>query len=163
MQRRRKLRAILPNDRVVDIAIRASEMNDVAALAQLMCDLGYETSTAEMRQRLESILSDARCRTFIAEIDNQICGMIGTLTHASHEHNDPSGKIIALVVSNQRRRIGIGRALLAAAEKDFANRGVRRVSLTTRFTRKTAHEFYTAFGYAKTGFRFAKELEPLQR
>jgi ribosomal protein S18 acetylase RimI-like enzyme len=148
----------LPNERVFDLAIRAAEMNDAAALAQLMCELGYETSAAEMRQRLESILSDARCRTFIGEIDNQICGMVGTLTHVSHEHNDPSGKIIALLVSKELRRSGIGRALVAAAEKDFANRGVRRVSLTTRFEREEAHQFYTAVGYLKTGFRFAKEL-----
>jgi ribosomal protein S18 acetylase RimI-like enzyme len=143
---------------VFDLTIRAAEMNDAAALAQLMCELGYETSAAEMRERLESILSDARCRTFIGEIDNQICGMVGTLMHVSHEHNDLSGKIIALVVLKELRRSGIGRALLAAAEKDFANRRVRRVSLTTRFAREDAHKFYTAVGYLKTGFRFAKEL-----
>jgi ribosomal protein S18 acetylase RimI-like enzyme len=111
-----------------------------------------------MRQRLDSILSDLHCRTFIAEVDNRIRGMVGTVTHFSHEYNDPSGKIITLVVSNERRRCGIGRALLAAAEKDFVSRGVRRVSLTTRFPREQAHQFYAAAGYAKAGFRFAKEL-----
>jgi ribosomal protein S18 acetylase RimI-like enzyme len=133
-------------------------MNDAAALAQLMCELGYETSAAEMRQRLESILSDTRCRTFIAEIENQICGMVGTVAHVSHEHNDPSGKIIALVVSKNQRRSGIGRALVAAAEKDFANHGITRVSLTTRFSREAAHQFYESLGYIRTGFRFAKDL-----
>jgi ribosomal protein S18 acetylase RimI-like enzyme len=84
--------------------------------------------------------------------------MIGTLTHASHEHNDFSGKIVALVVSKKQRRSGIGRALIAAAEKDFAKRKVTRVSLTTRFTREEAHEFYEALGYSRTGFRFARNL-----
>jgi ribosomal protein S18 acetylase RimI-like enzyme len=138
--------------------IRAAEMSDAAALAQLMCELGYETSTAEMQQRLESILCDARCRTFIAEVDNQVCGMIGTLMHASHEHNEISGKIIALVVSKKQRRSGIGRSLIAAAEKDFANHGITRVSLTTRFSREKAHQFYESLGYTRTGFRFAKVL-----
>ena len=86
--------------------------------------------------------------------------MIGTLTHASHEHNDPSGKIIALVVSKKQRRTGIGRALVAAAEKDFTNRGVTRVSLTTRFTRELAHQFYKALGYERNGWRFVKQLTP---
>jgi ribosomal protein S18 acetylase RimI-like enzyme len=125
-----------------------------------MCELGYETTSVEMRQRLKSILPDSRYRTFVAEIDHQVCGMIGTLTHASHEHNDPSGKIIALVVSKKQRHSGIGRALIATAAKDFASRKVMRVSLTTRFTRKEAHEFYEALGYSKTGFRFAKNLSP---
>ena len=123
-----------------------------------MCEIGYETASAEMRQRLKSILSDAGFRTFVAEIDDQVCEMIGTLTHASHEHNDLSGKIIALVVSKKQRRSGIGRALIAAAEKDFADRRVTRINLTTRFTREQAHHFYEALGYSKTGFRFARQL-----
>ena len=149
---------ILPSGRLSKLTIRAAKINDAAALGQLMCELGYETSDADMRQRLESILGDARCRTFLAEINNQICGMIGTLTHISHEHNDPSGKIIALVVSKKQRGSGIGRALVAAAEQDFAHHGVIQVSLTTRFSREEAHQFYESLGYTRTGFRFAKDL-----
>ena len=125
-----------------------------------MCELGYETTSAEMRQRLKSIVSDKGFRTFVAEIDDQVCGMIGTLTHASHEYNDFSGKIVAMVVSKKKRRSGIGRALIAAAEKDFAEKGVTRVTLTTRFERKDAHQFYEALGYSQTGYRFAKNLPP---
>jgi N-acetylglutamate synthase-like GNAT family acetyltransferase len=143
------------------IKIRDARLSDAPQLAALMCELGYETTTAEMPRRLRSILKDTRFRTFVAEVDNQISGVIGTLTHASHEHNDPSGKIVALVVSTKQRRSGIGRLLIAAAEKDFTNRGVTRVSLTTRFTREDAHEFYAALGYSKTGFRFAKNLPPV--
>ncbi len=101
-----------------------------------MGQLGYETMSAEMRVRLKSVLRDARYSTFVAEIDNELCGMIGTLTHVSHEHNDLSGKIVALVVSKKQRRSGIGRALIAAAEKDFVKRSVMRVTLTTRFERE---------------------------
>jgi len=110
---------------------------------------------------LESILSDPRCRTFIAELNGQVCGMIGTLTHTGHEHNDVSGKITALIVSKKQRRSGIGRALIAAAEKDFVNHGVTRLSLTTRFSREEAHQFYESLGYTGTGFRFAKNLPTL--
>ena len=124
----------------------------------LMCELGYETTSAEMRQRLKPIVRDARFRTFVGEIDNTICGVIGTLTHPSYEHNNSPGKIIALVVSKKHRRGGIGRALIAAVEKDFAKRKVTRLSLTTRFTRQEAHQFYEALGYSRTGFRFAKNL-----
>jgi len=136
-------------------------LSDAPALAALMCELGYGTTSAEMSQRLQSILSDARYGTVVAEMDDDICGMIGTLTHASHEHNDPSGKIIALVVSKKQRRSGIGRALIQAAEEDFARRNVTRVSVTTRFERKAAHQFYEALGYMGTGFRFAKNLSSI--
>jgi len=148
----------LPNDRLVYVRIRAAAVSDAAALAQLMCELGYETTSAEMRRRLKLIHRDARIRTFVAEVDNRVCGVIGTVTHMSHEHNDLSGKIIALVISQKQRRSGVGRALIATAEKDFAKRKVTRVTLTTRFERKEAHQFYKAIGYSQTGFRFAKNL-----
>jgi ribosomal protein S18 acetylase RimI-like enzyme len=143
---------------VVALTIRDAKLSDAPVLAALMCELGYETNSSEMRQRLKSILSDARYRTFIADIDGQVCGMVGMLTHASHEYNDLSGKIIALVVSKKQRRNGIGRTLIAAAEEDFARRSVTRVTLTTRFERRGADQFYEALGYSKTGFRFAKKI-----
>ena len=152
----------MPLDADIDFTIRHAQPGDAAVLAELMCELGYKTTSSEMRLRLKSILKDSRFRTFVAEIDNKVCGMIGTLTHASHEHNDPSGKIIALVVSKNQRRRGIGRALIAAAEKDFSKQKVTRVSLTTRFTREEAHQFYEQLGYSRTGFRFAKNLPPVR-
>jgi len=49
-------------------------------------------------------LPDASYGTFVAKIGKELCGMIGTLTHLSHEH----GKIVALIVfeetTAQRRR-----------------------------------------------------------
>jgi ribosomal protein S18 acetylase RimI-like enzyme len=145
----------------VSLTIRDAKLIDAPALAALMCELGYETSNVEMHSRLQTILSNASYSTIVAEVDDKLCGMIGTLTHASHEHNDPSGKIIALVVSRQQRRSGVGRTLVAAAEKDFARRNVSRVTVTTRFERKAAHQFYEALGYPRTGFRFAKNLPTL--
>jgi ribosomal protein S18 acetylase RimI-like enzyme len=145
----------------VSLTIRDAKLSDAPALAALMCELGYETTSAEMSRRLKSILSDPRYGTFVAEIDNEIRGMIGTLTHASHEHNDLSGKIIALVVSRKHRQSGVGRALIAAAEKDFASRNITRITLTTRFEREEAHQFYEALDYLRTGFRFGKNLPPI--
>jgi ribosomal protein S18 acetylase RimI-like enzyme len=128
-----------------------------------MGELGYETTSDEMRARLKSIVPDARYSTFVAKIGTELCGMIGTLTHLSHEHNDLSGKIVALIVSNEQRRSGVGRALIAAAERDFAKRNVTRVTLTTRFERDEAHRFYEELGYSRTGFRFAKNLAPASK
>jgi len=142
----------MPLEGDVDLTIRHAQPGDAAVLAQLMCELGYETTTAEMSLRLKSILSDPLYSTIVAEIDNKLCGMIG------HEHNDRSGKVIALVVSNKQRRSGVGRALITAAEKDFVRKAVTRITLTTRFEREAAHQFYEALGYSRTGVRFAKNL-----
>jgi ribosomal protein S18 acetylase RimI-like enzyme len=145
---------------VVALTIRDAKLSDAPQLAALMCELGYETAGDEMSARLKAILPDARYSTFVARIGQELCGMIGTLAHMSQEHNDLSGKIIALVVSKKHRRSGVGRALIAAAEKDFARRNVTRVTLTTRFEREEAHRFYEEIGYSRTGFRFGKNLTP---
>ena len=139
-------------------SIRDAELNDAPELAVLMRELGYETDATEMEARLELILTDPAYKTFVAIMDGSVCGMIGTLTYPSYEHNDASGRILALVTSSTVRRRGIGHALIATAEKDFAQRGIGRVSLDTRFTREDAHKFYELLGYERNGWRFVKQL-----
>jgi ribosomal protein S18 acetylase RimI-like enzyme len=138
--------------------IRDAELNDAAELAVLMSQLGYETNRTEMERRLKSILCNPANKTFVAIMDGCVCGMIGTLTYTDYEHNDASGRILALVTLNTARRRGIGRALIATAEKDFAQRGIRRVALDTRLTREDAHKFYESLGYDRNGWRFVKQL-----
>lgn len=133
-------------------------MNDAAALAHLMGELGYDTTKSEMQMRLQRVAIDERYRTFVAVCDHKVCGMIGTLTYPSIEHNDLSGRIVALVILSTMRRRGIGRALIATAEKDFAQRGVERIALNTRLAREDAHKFYESLGYERNGFRFTKHL-----
>jgi len=145
----------------VDLKIRDGELSDAPELAALMCELGYETTSAEMESRLISILNDPRYKTLVALNNDKICGMIGTVSASSYLHSDLSGRIIALVVSRELRQHGIGGRLIAAAEKNFIQRGITRVTLATRFDREKAHEFYEKIGYARTGFRFAKNLEPV--
>lgn len=143
---------------IVDLAIRAADMNDAAALAQLMTELGYETSVPDMQMRLETILPDARYRMFVAVEQGKVCGAIGTTAFHSFEHNDMGGRILALVVSQTRRRSGIGRQLIAAAEKDFARRNIRRMAVNTHLRRADAHEFYARLGFERNGYRFVKDV-----
>ena len=148
----------MPNERLLDLTIRVAEMNDAAALAQLMCELGYETTKSEMQMRMERIAADDCYRTFVAVLDGKVCGMIGTLTCPGYEHNDPGGRILALATLSTMRRRGIGRALIATAENDFAHRGIRRVALNTRLAREDAHKFYESLGYERNWWRFEKQL-----
>jgi len=138
--------------------IRDAELNDAAELAVLMSQLGYETNRTEMERRLRSILCNPAYKTFVAIMDGCVCGMIGTLTYPSYEYDDPSGRILAIAILSTMRRRGIGRALIATAEKDFTHRGIRRVALDTRLTRKDAYKFYESLGYERNGWRFVKQL-----
>jgi ribosomal protein S18 acetylase RimI-like enzyme len=146
---------------LTNLSIREANPGDAAALAGLMCELSYETTESEMAKRLRSIMGDPHYQTFVAVSDGQVCGMIGTFAGPSHEHNDLSGRIVALVVSKAMRRRGIARRLIQAAEEDFSRRKVTRVALTTRLTRKDAHRFYEELGYERNGFRYASRREAI--
>ena len=148
----------MPDAKDVEVTVRAVEAADVEALADLMTQLGYETRTSEMQMRMEAILSNKNYTTFVAVTKGMVCGMIGTFTRYTYEHNSPSAMILALVVSEKMRGHGVGHALISAAEKDLAQRNIRRVAVNARFERKEAHEFYEKLGYTKNGFRLVKEL-----
>ena len=123
--------------------IREAKLRDATELASLIRELGYETTPTEMKTRLKSILPNSTYKTFVAVVDDRICGMIGTLEHPSYEHDDSSGRILALVTSRTMRRRG---------------RGINHIALDTRVTRKDAHQFYEALGYDRNGWRFVKIL-----
>ena len=62
---------------------------------------------------------------------------------------------------NVRRRQGIGRALIACAEKWAKEQGINIVRLNSGGSRREAHEFYRAMGYdnEKMQVRFLKNLK----
>jgi len=148
----------MPKENDLDIAVRPVEAADIDALADLMTQLGYETRASEMQMRMEAIRADKNYATFVAIGRGKVCGMVGTFTCYSYEHNSPSGRILVLVVSEKMRGRGVGHALVEAAEKDLAQKNIQRVAVNTRFERKQAHEFYEKAGYKRNGFRFVKEL-----
>src|SRR5438309_3269124 len=148
----------MPDSKNVDLTIRAAEAADVEALANVMTQLGYETRASEMQMRMEAILANKNYATFVAVSKGKVCGMIGTFTGYSYEHNSPSARILALVVSEKMRGCGFGCALIAAAEKDLAQKNIRRVAVNTRFGRKEAYEFYEEAGYMRNCYGCVKEL-----
>ena len=148
----------MPDPKDFDVTIRAAEAADVEALADLMTQLGYETRASEMQMRMEAICANKNYATFVAVSKGKVCGMIGTFTRYTYEYNSPSAMILALVVSKEMRGRGVGQVLIAAAEKNLAQRNIQRVAVNARFERKEAHEFYEKLGYTKNGFRLVKEL-----
>ncbi len=142
----------------IDLTVRPVEAADMEALADLMTQLGYETRTSEMEMRMETILANKNYATFVAVSGGKVCGMIGTYTCYTYEHNNPSARILALVVSEKMRGRGVGEALIVAAENDLAQKNIKRIAVNTRFERTRAHEFYEKNGYTKNGFRLVKEL-----
>jgi ribosomal protein S18 acetylase RimI-like enzyme len=140
------------------IAIRPATLADADALARLMCDLGYPTSSRQMKQRLTAILRDATYQTFVACDGDTIAGVIGTRVGPMYELDHPYGQIMALVVAEDYRRHGVGLMLVHAAESHFIEQGAGVSIVTSAHRRADAHAFYERHGYAFDGRRYKKSL-----
>lgn len=139
--------------------IRRAESSDVADLARLLTQLGYPATDAEMDARWEAIASRPDFATLLAVEGQEIRGMIGLSTAPSYTHNERVGRIVVLVVDEEKRGRGVGAELVAAAETYFREQGIRRMRLTTRTERADAHRFYERLGFGRTGLRFEKTIE----
>jgi GNAT superfamily N-acetyltransferase len=138
--------------------IRTAQSADVEALANLMTELGYPTSSEDMHRRYEAISADPSYATLVAASGGEVLGMVGLHFERSYESDGNLARIMALVVGSAHRGRGVGEALISAAEDWGRRKGAGDLMLTTHKRRARAHEFYRRMGYEATGYRFRKEL-----
>lgn len=142
-----------------DFEIRDARDGDAEALARLMRDEGYPTSTEEMRSRFARISAHPYYDTLVAERGGRVVGALGMTVGHLYERNEDHAQIVALVVDPKHRARGAGRALVEAAENRARRWGVRQIVLSSGVDRAEAHRFYGAIGYEATGYRFSRSLE----
>jgi GNAT superfamily N-acetyltransferase len=140
------------------VEIRVATDKDTFALASLITELGSPTSPEEMQRRVERLRGRSDVNAFVALAEGSIVGMAGLLVTPSIVRSTPDGQIIALVVAETHRGRGIGRELMKRAEAWLADKGVKRVSLTSGLHRGSAHAFYRACSYEQTGLRFVRTI-----
>ena len=144
------------------IRIRAPQPEDAAALARLSTQLGYPATPEQVAPRLDAILRDPAAVFFVADRES---GGVAGFIHLIHEHlieTDPRAEVAGLVVDEDCRGLGVGRALMARAEQWALERGCRYVNLRSKMSRAAAHAFYESLGYEhyKSQKAFRKESKP---
>jgi GNAT superfamily N-acetyltransferase len=139
--------------------IRVATIDDAESIAELITQLGYPTSGAAMRRRLEAIAGDSSYATLVAVEGESVVGLVaGRLGHY-YEKDGAYCQLVVLSVASGARRHGIGKRLVEAVERWGRDNGVRAVVVTTALHRDGAHAFYERCGYTRTGFRFVKQLD----
>ncbi len=147
-------------DKKQNVTIRNAQTSDGAPLAALAGELGYPTTSAEMKHRLELLRSDPHHKIVVAERDGLLgwihVSMIDTLESESF------AEIRGLVVTELHRNAGIGTQLVAAAEKWANEKKCNRIRVRTNIVRVETHAFYKKLGYVskKTQDIFDKSLLP---
>ncbi len=139
------------------LSIREARPADAEAIAALIVALGAEATPADVKRRL-AVLKKAGLPVLVAE-RGEIAGVLTTSSAQVLHRPRPVGRITMMVVAEKLRGQGIGRALLAEAEKRLAAMGCGLIELTSDTRRLRAHAFYERLGYERTSHRFSKTLQ----
>jgi ribosomal protein S18 acetylase RimI-like enzyme len=142
------------------VTVRRATLDDVAAIAPLLGELGYPSTVEETRERLERLLGTAGNVVFVAEVNGVVAG-VETVAEISALLHQPGrvAQITMLVVGAAHRRLGVGRLLLEAGERWARECGSRRILVASNERRHDAHAFYESSGYRHTSRRFGKDLD----
>ena len=91
------------------------------------------------------------------EIANAVKGKL-IVPKFTFELENEGMKIIALAVSKEYRRKGIGTALLKTAEQWAKENNIEVILLNSGLPREDAHAFYESQGYFKKSYGFIKKI-----
>jgi GNAT superfamily N-acetyltransferase len=141
------------------LTVRSAGVTDAKVIAQLVTQLGYISTPAQMETRLARLLSDGRHLVIVADVDGSVVGMASACTDYGVQHDAIFGRVTAAVVDAQSRGRGIGARLVRHIEDWCRERGCDRLTLTSASHRTAAHAFYIGLGYEQTGVRFIKQLQ----
>ena len=137
----------------MDVQIRAAGRDDATALSSLLSQLGYAAPAETVAERLEGIGG-----VLVAEVEGRVSGFAAFQVVPHLELAAPTARITSLVVAEEVRVQGIGRALVEAVAERAGAHGCGRLELTTGDRRAEAHAFYRRLGFADASRRFVREL-----
>lgn len=133
---------------------------DTAAVCILSGQLGYPMSAETIQSRIATVLGLPQHTAFVAEINGEVVGWIHVYIAHLIEAASSYAEIGGLVVDEQCRGHGVGKALVRAAEDWTIKSGYADIRVRSASRRVDAHQFYEKLGYrlVKTQMRFEKSL-----
>jgi GNAT superfamily N-acetyltransferase len=142
------------------ITIRAAAPSDAPILCELLSQLGYPASEAQIPARLAALANFPSAAAFVATNGfGEVVGLVTTHIFPSIHDDGPVAWLTTLVVLEDARGAGIGSSLVKHVEQWARKNGAKRLSVTSGKQRKATHEFYENRDYENTGLRFTKKLD----
>jgi len=144
--------------------IRPLADTDRDAWLRMRLALWPDCLTPRQSEEMATILEDAeRQAVFAAERDGRICGFVEVSIHphALGCQTNPVGYVEGWWVDEDARRIGVGRALLDAAERWARSKGCREMASDCHDFNAVSLAAHLASGYREAGrlIHFAKSID----
>jgi len=131
------------------VDLRAATPDDASRIAALLSDEGYPAGPSDIVARLERF-APPDSQVLVAALEGEVLGFVALHVMPRFEHADRIARILALVVDPGVRERGIGRLLVAEAERVARGRGAVFVELTAGHHRPEARRLYESLGYDPT-------------
>ncbi len=138
------------------LSIREAKPADAAAIAELLAAVGSQPTHADVAANLKLLRSMGEPPLVATQ-----GGVVGCASwHATPELHqpDPVGRIPIIVVAEDARKRGIGKALLEAVEARLRERGCTSLEVTSSLALSGALAFYQACGFERSGFHLARRI-----
>ena len=140
----------------MSLEIRDANEADSGAIVELISDLGHSMAADGVRERIK--FNQTGGPQLVATDGGRVIGLCGLHIMTVIYRPKPVGRITILEVAEEHRGGGIGRALVAEAERRLREAGCGMIELTSNERLVDAHEFYLRLGFDQTSKRFAKQL-----
>jgi GNAT superfamily N-acetyltransferase len=131
------------------VTMRTAEPSDAEAIASLFTDEGYPAGPSDILERMTRFASP-HSRVVIAEHEGGVLGFIAVHALPRFEHDDRILRVLALVVDAGARERGVGRQLMAEAERIAGELDAAFVEVTAGHHRPDARRLYESMGYDAT-------------
>ena len=143
----------------MNIKIRKVEVNDAEAVRDISTEgLGYSCDLALVQKKIAG-LNEAREAVFVAVADG---GFVGYIHVERYDvlYFETMANVLGLSVFKSYHKMGVGKALLFAAEDWARQNNIKMMRLNSGMNRTDAHGFYEHLGYVseKDQKRFVKTL-----
>ena len=128
------------------IVFRAAGSSDAGRIAALFTDEGYPAGASDIVARLGRFTLPS-ATVVVAESGGEVLGFVAVHVIPRFDQDDCFLRILALVVDPGVRERGLGRLLMAEAERIGRTAGASFVEITAGHHRPEARRLYEALGY----------------
>jgi len=142
-----------------EVVLREATVADAPVLALLLGELGYPVDDEALGPRMERMLTRDDQKVLIAENTSGALGLLALHVFPVLAYDRDLALIMALVVTERARGLGVGRKLIDRAEAIARSLGASRLMVTTHVRRADAHAFYERLGFEFTGRRYVRAID----
>lgn len=128
------------------LTIRPAQASDAEAIAALFTDEGYPAGPSDIVERMARFASEYS-QVLVAEHEGTLLGFLALHALPRFEHDDRIVRVLALVVDAGARERGVGRGLMAEAERIATDLGAAFIEVTAGHHRPDAQHLYESLGY----------------